>query len=171
MSIVPIPFVWNGEMMVPMKRLAKLCDKQFVVGEEYRLGPIEERSHNSHAHFFSCVNEAWKQLPEKIANRFPTADHLRKYALIRTGFYEMRCIALPTESAANKVAAFIKPMDDYALIVVTGLLVEIYTALSQSYRAMPGGEFQRSKSAVLEYLSDLISVESEVLSSEAGRAA
>ncbi len=82
----PILFQWTGEAMAPYGRFAREADAQFVIGERYRMTTVEERSAKSHAHYFACVTDAWANLPEEYEGRWPTADHLRKYALIKTGY-------------------------------------------------------------------------------------
>ena len=46
----------------------------------------EHRSKASHDHFFAIINEAWKNLPEDMGDDFPSPEHLRKWALIKSGF-------------------------------------------------------------------------------------
>lgn len=163
-------FTWDGEAMIPLPRMAKACDREFVVGEQYRLEVHEERSAKSHSHYFACVGEAWKNLPENLAEHFPSPDHLRKFALIKRGFFDERSVVCATPQEAERVAAFVKPMDDYAVISASGAMVQVFTAKSQSVRAMGKREFQTSKDAVLEYLSALIGVELGALSHRARNA-
>ena len=59
---------------------------QFVIGQCYRLAEIEERSEASHEQEFAWLREAWLSLPESIAREFPSPEHLRKRALIATGW-------------------------------------------------------------------------------------
>ena len=165
MEAAPLMFVWDAErsVMVPVRR--SIADKTYVDGESYRLGVIEERSANSHSHYFAALNEAFMNLPDDLAERFPTVEHLRKYALIQTGFRDERSIACASKAEALRVAAFIKPMDGYALVAVKDALVLVYTAKSQSYRAMGKEDFGKSKTAVLERVSDMIGVKPDELSS------
>ena len=167
----PIIYQWNGEAMVPWERFAKLADKEFVVGQNYRLEENNPRSQATHNHFFASVAEAWKNLPEDIAERFATSDHLRKWALIKAGFRDERSIALASKAEAQRVAAFIKPCDDFAIVVVNLAVVSIYTAKSQSMRAMGSKDFQASKQAVLDVIANLVGVSSDNLQDNAGRAA
>lgn len=162
---------WDGEHFVPLKRFAKQCDRDFVVGEIYRLEEINERSANSHRHYFSAIAEAWDNLPDDLAERFQTPDHLRRYALIKSGYHDERSIVTASKAEALRVAAFIKPMDPYAVVAVSEAVVRVYTAKSQSYRAMGKDEFQRSKTAVLEIVSAMIATSQQALSDNAGRAA
>jgi hypothetical protein len=168
---IPLEFVWAEGAMRPLDRFQKRAAGQYVEGEVYRLGVVEERSSNSHSHYFASVTEAWRNLPEGAAEQFQTADHLRKFALIKCGFFNVRTVALGSQAEAERVASFVKPLDEYAIVTVTGAVVSIYTAKSQSYRAMPKGEFQQSKQAVLDYLASMVGVSAKQLGDEAGRAA
>lgn len=163
----PQLFVWDAgrSVMVPVRR--SVADKTYVDGEDYRLGVIEERSAASHSHYFSALNEAFQNLPDDLAERFSTVDHLRRYALIQSGFRDERSIACASKAEARRVAGFIKPMDGYAVVAVKDAVVVVYTAKSQSYRAMGKEDFQRSKQAVLDFVSDLIGVSPDDLSSNA----
>jgi len=77
----PVLFSWDGEAMQPLgERMAKLCDEQFVIGMRYRLVEYEDRSSKSHNHYFASLAEAWNNLPEDMAERFPSPEHLRKYS-------------------------------------------------------------------------------------------
>lgn len=154
----PVPCVWDGDAFVPPSRFAKLCDKHFVVGESYPLVVHEARSQASHSHYFAALNEAWKNLREDVAERFPTSEHLRKYALVKAGFADERSIVCASKAEAQRVAAFIRPMDDYAVIVVREATIKVFTAKSQSMRAMGKADFQASKEAVLDVVSGMIGV-------------
>ncbi len=149
---------WDGEHFVPFGRYAKQCDLDYVVGQTYTLDVILERSANTHRHYFAAVNECWLNLPEQLAERFKSADHLRKHALIKAGFYDERSIVCSTPEEATRVAAFVQPMDEYAIVVVNGYVVSQYTAKSQSYKDMDKATFQQSKEKVLEIISDMIGV-------------
>src|SRR5262245_22191474 len=129
--IPPMAFSWDGEAMVP--RQPKLADKFYVVGELYRLVVHEERSQAAHGGYFARVCEAHTNLPEQLVERFPTSEHLRKYALIRAGYRDERTIVASSKAEAQRLAAFIRPMDGFAVVLVDGATVTVYTARSQSY--------------------------------------
>lgn len=170
--MTPVTFTWTDDgVMVPLPRFRRACDRLFAVGAEYPLVIEEARSSNSHRHYFASVTEAWKNLPEAFAEQFPSADHLRKWALIKAGFYHERSVTCSSADDARRVAAFVEPFDEYAVVSVAGDVVRVYTAKSQSVRHMGKDEFQRSKTAVLEILSGLIGVDQAALSANAGAAA
>lgn len=160
----PIPMEWTGEVMRPQQRYVWQARKQFEIGAAYPLVIHEERSTNSHNHFFAAVHEAWKNLPEHLSKKHPTSEHLRKWALIKGGFADERSIACDSNAEALKVAAFIKPMDEYSVVVVRDDVVKVFTAQSQSARTMDKKAFQDSKTAVLEIVSEMIGVDPVTLS-------
>lgn len=154
----PLPFRWTGEGFEPLPGFGKVADRQFVVGERYTLAVIEDRSNASHRHEFAWLREAWLNLPEKLAEEFASPDHMRKAALIDAGFYHESVIDAGTNAAALRVAAFIKAMDEFSVVIVRGAVVVRRWAKSQSYRAMGKAEFQKSKTAIMEVIANLIGV-------------
>jgi hypothetical protein len=167
----PLPYSWDGSVMRPLAAFAALAAESFGVGEVVALAPPELRSSPSHRHYFACIREAWVNLPEKYAQRFATDEHLRKYALIKTGFRDERSIVCTSKAEARRVAAFVRPIDDYAIITVEGRLIVQFTAKSQSAAAMGKSQFQASKEAVLGILADMIGVDPTTLADAADRSA
>lgn len=154
----PFAFTWDGDAMVPTAHFKRACDKEFVVGQVYRMETVEERSVVSHRHYFATLHEYWLNLPEHLAERFPSAEHLRKYALIKAGFYDERSIVAGSKAEAQRLASFIKPMDDFAIVTVSEAVVRVFTAKSQSMKAMGRKTFQESKDKVLDLVADMIGV-------------
>ena len=163
---------WTGHSFVPINdRWAKECIDRFEVGDTYRLDEAHERSANTHRHFFACVNEAWNNLPESVTFDHPSPDHLRKWALIMTGFRQERHFSCASKAEARRLAMFIRPMDEHAVIIPREATVTVLTAESQSMKAMGKERFAASKSAVLDYLSRLIGTTPDELKTNARRAA
>lgn len=167
----PVIFTWSGDAMVPLPRFARLCDAQYVVGETYRLGVVEDRSTATHNHEFAWLKEAWLQLPEDVAHLYPTPEHLRKRALIEAGFYDEQAVDAGSNAAALRVAAAFRAREEFSLVIVRGPYVMIRTAKSQSRRAMDRKAFQESKSAIMDVIAEMIGVAPGALSSNAGLAA
>jgi hypothetical protein len=163
----PIPFAWDGDAMVPLPGFRRRCDEQYVIGERYLLEPIEERSAASHRHFFAAIRECWMNLPDRIGDRFSSPEALRKHALVQTGYRDERSIVCASRAEAQRVAAFVRPMDDFAVVTVREAIVVVYTAKSQSMRAMGREEFGKSKEAVLDYLASLIGTDRDALAGTA----
>ena len=59
----------------------------------------------------------------------------------------------------RKIAAFLRPADEYAIISVHGIVVVEWKAKSQSKKAMGGPTFQKSKQDVMDFVSDMLRIE------------
>lgn len=171
MSGAPLPFVWDGEAMRPLPAFAKAAAQRFRPGEVVALAPAELRSSPSHRHYFACVREAWVNLPEDLAGRFASDEALRKYALIKAGYRDERSIVCASKAEARRIAAFIRPIDDFAVVIVEGAVIVQFTAKSQSAGAMSKSEFQASKEAVLGLLAEMIGVDLTTLDQATHRSA
>src|SRR3990167_4775862 len=163
MTDIPLLFHWDGDNMVPLARHRERCDEAFVVGEIYRMNAIEERSLASHNHYFAALHDAWLNLPDDKAVAFPTSEALRKHALIMSGHRDERKFSASSAAEARKIAAFLKPRDEYAIISVAGNVVLEWTAKSQSRKAMGWPTFKKSKDDVLDYVAGLIETPRAVL--------
>jgi hypothetical protein len=169
----PLPFVWQGDgfSLVPGAYWQKKADERYVIGERYQLVEHQDRSAASHNHYFAALHEAWTNLPESISFEFPSSEHLRKRGLILTGYRDERSIVCASKAEAMRFAAFIKPMDDFAVVSVHECAVVVWTAKSQSTRAMGRKEFNESKQKVLAYVWELCGVDPETGNKNAGMAA
>lgn len=175
MSVAPpLLFVWNDTdacfRPAGTGWLAR-ARKHYANGESYELVEHHKRSTATHNHFFSCVHESWQNLPAEMATQFPTEDHLRKWALIKAGFYHSDAITCASKAEAQRVAAFIRPTDEFALITVMGSTVTRYRAQSQSLKAMGKATFAASKDAVLDILAGMVGVPVATLATNAGKSA
>lgn len=157
----PQHFEWSGEAMIPLH--PRRADKTFVVGQRYSLVQHEDRSEASHRHEFAWLREAWQSLPEHLSERFPTEKHLRKWALIRAGYSDSHTITCRSKAEAVRVAAFIRPIDEFAVVIVQGTTVTRFTAKSQSKRAMGAKEFYESKERIMEVVARMLNVEPQEL--------
>lgn len=167
-SPFPMRFEWDGEAMRPAtKYWAREADKRYVVGETYTMDEIFVRSHQTHAHYFACIKAAWDSLPDALRPQYPSAEHLRKLALIHAGYCSTMQHVTKSEAEAQRLAAAIKPYDTYQLVLVEGNIVSVYHALSQDHRSMDKQRFQESKEAVLRWIGDLIGADPTELRSAA----
>lgn len=168
----PILFRWQGDGFTPLTpRAAAACDEHYVVGQVYRLVEQQDRSQASHNHYFAAITEAWRNLPDAVAEQFPTAEHLRKFALIKAGYADSRQIVASSKAEAVRLAAFIRPLDEYGIVTVSDAVVTHWTARSQNMRAMGKKDFEASKQAVLDLVAGMIGVTRDQLSANAGQAA
>lgn len=161
----PLAFTWNGNHMVP--RHPSLAARTYAAGETYTLVVHEDRSSASHRHYYASIAEAHANLPDELALRFQTPESLRKYALIRAGFADSQTFVASSRAEAQRLAAFIRPVDEFAVVTVEGPTVTRYVAKSQSYRAMGKADFQASKDAVLSIVGAMIGVTTEDLGAAA----
>jgi hypothetical protein len=157
----PLPFYWSNEAkaMLPLNDgIARRCAKAYGDGKVVNLAHVEDRSSASHRQYFASVNEGWQSLPEHLAERFPTAEHLRKWCLIRAGYSDSQTLVASSKAEAVKLAAFIRPIDEFSIVTVQGATVTRFTAKSQNMRAMGKADFEASKRAVLDKIAEMIGV-------------
>jgi predicted nuclease with TOPRIM domain len=168
---------WEGDGFKTLAVSQMWCDAHLVVGRIYKLEPVQPRSVQSHKHQFAFLKEGYDQLPEKYAEQFENAEHLRKWLLIMERYADVeehqfhdrfdmqKAIALERRVAKlDKTYAIIRP--DY-----DNLTYRVITAKSQSVKEMGPREFQESKQRILERLSLMIGTTPEELTKNAGRAA
>lgn len=152
----PIIYEWNGEAMVPLPRFAKLCDKQFAVGERYGLVEESERSQATHNHFFAALHDLWLNLPESAGAE--SFEHFRKRGLIETGYCTVTDIVFSTPDDAERAARGIREADGYLIVTVAGNVVRYIRAESQSRKSMGAKRFNESKRAVLDWAAAQVGV-------------
>jgi hypothetical protein len=157
-------FTWNGSVMVPARLQA--AAKAYEPGRRYWLEEVSERSWISHQQQFAWIKEAWQNLPEALTDTFPSEEHLRKAALIATGWHRETIIDAGNRAAALRVAAYVEAEDEFADVVTRGPTVIVRKARSQrmhGHDRMDKAEFQRSKDDILGWIANLIGVEAERL--------
>ena len=167
------PFLtqWTGEAFKPIGRNARDCISKLTAKKMYRLEIVEERSQASHNFQFAWLADAWRNLPEDLADMYPTPEHLRKRALIQAGYFDETIIDTGNRAGALRVASAWRAKHDFALVIVRGTIVIVREAKSQSRRAMKGGNFEASKTAIMAIIAEMIGVTPEELERNAGVAA
>lgn len=164
MTAAPMLFRWNGQAMILHRRHQREADQTFVIGQSYRMVEIEERSEVSHRHEFGWLKDAWLSLPESVAREYPSVEHLRKRALIATGWCTMTDYVCGSAAEAARWASNLrKEVDEYALVIVERAVVRVFKAKSQSRKAMGKEDFQASKTAIIEWVAKLLDVAPETL--------
>jgi hypothetical protein len=161
---------WNGEALLPVGHYG-LSEARGIMqpGDTVIVEVDHIRSQNTHNHQFAEIADAWRHLPERLMDKPWAAnpETLRKHALIVTGFHNVETVDAGSKAAAERVAALLSrhanAAHGYAITQAKGPVVTCWTPKSQSMRAMPGGEFQRSKSAVLAWIAEQIDVTPEQL--------
>ena len=146
MIMRPVVFNWvevsipeTGELrraMVPQLRYLNVAKRQFADGHDYPMVVLEARSRASHNQFFAAVDDAWHNLPEEIAARWPTSEHLRKWALVETGWFDEKFFDCDSPAKAKNLAVFIRSVDTFGVILLHKNKVIVREAKSQSAAAM-----------------------------------
>lgn len=158
MAFPLLTYVRKGMALVPIGRHQNRFSDAFEEGETYAMAVHEDRSWASHNHYFACIKDHWLSLPERAAMETwaQSPEHLRKYALIQTGWNDTHSHACKSAAEAQRTAAFVRPIDEFSVVIARGSIVERFTAKSQSMRAMGKADFERSKEDVLGFLETLV---------------
>lgn len=168
----PFPFRWNGDAMEPVTAYWKhKADQRFVVGEKYLMTEQLERSLKSHQHYFANLHEAWQNLPETLTPEYPSAEHLRKRALVMTGYRNETVIVCATSADALRTSTLVGSLDQFAVVIQHREILTVWRAKSQSMREMGAKDFAKSKTDVLAWCWNLVGVDPETGNANAGRAA
>jgi len=132
----------------------------FGAGETLALEVQAIRSMESHRHYFAVLRNLWANLPERLASApyAQSPETMRKHALLATGFVgQVDVIDCGKAATAERIAAaFCSAPGDYCVANARGPIVTRSYARSQSMRAMGRRDFQRSKTAVLEWCEALV---------------
>lgn len=168
MAAPPIQLTYSGDgIFIADRRSLAVCLEHFGQGEVITMAVVEERSEVSHRQEFAWLREAWQSLPDALAAEYPSAEHLRKRALIRTGWCTVQDYPCGTQTEAKRWAAFLRrELDEYTIIEPSASVVRVYRARSQARGKMKAAEFQASKTAILEWVAALLEVDPQVLSSQ-----
>lgn len=164
--IAPLQYLGAGQFQATTGHATRL-DKALVIGETLQWEQVHPRSIESHRHYFAVIADAWGNLPESWAIALPSPEHLRKHCLIKAGYCTTVQIACATNSEAVKACAQFKSMDTYSVCSISGSVVTVSTAISQSVKNMGGKVFQESKTRVLDIISEMIGADA----TQAGQAA
>ena len=151
MPAITLSMQWDGEAFRPLPRFAKVADQNFTIGETYTMTEVQERSRNSHNHYFADLQNAYGTLPENIAAQFENVEHFRAHGLIECGFYNQREFICSSRREADRIVKFLSAGAGYAVFSVTHCAIVERTPKSQSMRAMGKADFEASKRAVLEW--------------------
>jgi hypothetical protein len=168
----PLSYTWEGDCFRPLRHCQKECDRRYVIGQRYRLDEIQERDMVKHARQFAFIADAWENLPERYANEpwAQSAEHLRKFALIKTGCCNTETFACNSRAEAMRWAAQLRSDNEYAIVTIQGTTIYRFTAMSQSVRAMGAAQFYESRKKVMAFVAELIGTDAETLSRQGAAA-
>lgn len=151
--------VWTGRSFEPLNRFHNVLNAAFGQGEIVTLEQVHERSKASHDHEFAWLDDVHATLPDSIAANYPSAEHLRKSALIATGWCHVRDYPCSSRAEAQRWAANLRAeADTYAVVIVRDDVVRVCTAKSQARNKMKAADFQASKVAIIDYIASLLGV-------------
>ena len=167
MKIEAVPMVWDGAAMIPLERYRGLASRQFRPGQEYSLIPHRDRSDAAHGLYFKAVELAWKNLPHGVAERYPTAEHLRRWCLVKEGYADEHTMLCANEAQAQSTGVLARALDGFAIIQIKGPIVVVWTAKSQSRVSMDHKAFNESMNKVLERLAEMLGITVDQLTEEA----
>ncbi len=153
--MIALRYMGDGDFQAPIGH-AKRLDKALVIGEVLHWEQVNQRSSESHKHYFAIIAEAWGNLPEDLGLELPSPEHLRKYALCKAGYCTVNKVVCRTNADAIQACMVLAAMDSFAICEVSGSVVTVYRAKSQSMKAMGGKVFQESKERVLQVISEMI---------------
>lgn len=161
----PIAFraQYDGEGFRLRHTQIEQADRQFAIGEWYWITQHEERSKESHGHFFACVTKVWENLPEPWDDQFPTPEHLRHFVLIKTGYRSESLIVFKDEAEARRTALLLHGENPFCVFHVDGNLIRRWEAESQKKRHMGVKRFQESKQACFDYFVNTFGIDPELL--------
>jgi hypothetical protein len=146
----------------------KQADKYYVIGERYRVLHENERSAKSHRFYFASIRDAHSNMPDALLELHPSPEALRKHALIRTGWCDQITFVCASAAEARRAVAFWAPMHPESIVVSQRNVLVMYTAKSQSVKAMGAKDFQQSKSDVLTWIAQQIGTTKAALEANAG---
>ena len=155
-----IQCIWTGEAFEPQTPfMRRRAAERFGAGEIVLLNVELERSMRSHRHFFALLHDLWATLPERFALEpwAQSPEHFRRFCLIRAGYNDCQVYDCESKAEAFRLAAALRPLDDFSIVVARAGQVLRFTAKSQSVKAMGAREFQQSKDAVLALAETLVS--------------
>lgn len=159
--------------MIPSGKYQGVFARQYHLNEDYALAPIEARSRASHNQFFAAIEEGFSNLPETINRRWRDSDHLRKWALVETNWFDELEIELQSQKHADRLTKrlieYAQHHGVYVKVIVEDKRVLIRTAQSQSGQAMGRADFEASKKDVLDLLEHMTNVPRGSLMREAGK--
>ena len=123
-----------------------------IAGDNLLDDPVRRR-------YFAIVHESYDNLPAKWSKRFPSVEHLRKWALIKAGWCDV--VQVVAGSTVRQIADAMRKLDRFAVISVNGEIITIFTAKSQTRKNQPKAQFMETAQKVYNILSDMLGTDVE----------
>ncbi len=165
----PRQIMVDGEHWILFEAYMKLVEDHSKMRQELQ---AKQRTQAEHNQQFAEIKDLWETLPEWMADApyAKSPEHLRKHALISTGYSDTDIIDCGSHEVAVAVAPVVakrarmadgkgRERNGYAIVTVRGSLVTCSTAQSQSYKAMDRDAFRESKRRVLDFIHGMLNPE------------
>lgn len=156
---VRLQYLGAGEFKTDAVSVRELLDRQLVIGEFYRLEVYNERSPKFHDKYFATIADAWEHLPEPWSILLPSPEHLRKHALIKSGYCDVAIFPMKSKAEALASLAQFKMFDGYCLATVTDNVVTVYRARSQRKVVQDARAFYDTAQKVFHVIGEMIGVD------------
>lgn len=160
--MTPARMKWQNGILMPVGRTAyATLSDAMEDGKIYDIEIVQERSQKSHGHFFASLSEAFSNLPELHRLDIPSIEHLRKRALIHTGWAHTFKIPCASGRAMNDLWKLMRETDEYVVCLPDPKthVLTVYKARSMSKKEMRPKEFQQCKDDVLKWAWGLVGME------------
>ena len=154
---------WDGDCLDLFPDAQEWCAENLKPGEVVSFEFDRERSGNNHRHQFAWVSTAWENFEDEGQPWLRSPETLRKHALIATGHCNAETLTAGSKAAAERLGAYVSALANkahgYAVATVRGDVVTCYTPHSQSYKAMGGEVFAKSKRDILNWIAQKLGVD------------
>ena len=102
--------------------------------------------------FFAQIRDVHSNLRDEHRQRWPSAEIMRKHALINVGYCDSMQVAAGSKAAAPRIADAFKHMDRYCLVDVRDSVLTVFTARSMSRNSLRKPQFHEVAEAALHWI-------------------
>lgn len=156
---------WRDGTLIPLDKFQPDCRRFFVHDGIYVVEADRPEHIAANKAYHAEIRTLWSNLPETLDVHYPKPEHLRKRALIKTGYYTANYVTLETEEEARVVQSIMKPLDEFSVVIRRNNVVRVYRPRSQRLRReeddavrMDADELKQSRKDVLDFCRALVSV-------------
>lgn len=149
---------WDGTGFIPARRHEKACAAELVIGASYVIESRKPASEKARRFFHAQLADLWRNLPEEMAERWPSVEAFRKAGLIACGYCHKTEAVCATNQQAQALAASYARLDDYVVVEIRDRVICVWTARSQRRSAMGSDERKAANGAVLDWAAAQVGV-------------
>lgn len=156
---------FDGEAFRPLDKFMPEVRRTYATGSLVVIDADYPENMAANRAYHAEIRALWQNLPETLDVHYPRPDHLRKRALIKTGYYTANSVALKTAEEARVVAGIMKPLDEFSVVIVRDNVIRIFRPRSQRLRhndedavKMDADELRQSRKDVLEFCRKIVGV-------------